>query len=314
MNLDEQVTARLVTALERAATADRLRGLLDTARAELGRAEESVDQVTAGLRDQQAQAQRLETPSVPRWVKFARGTLDEELRVQRAEIDRLRGQLREAYDRLEDAQVETAQLDERLADLADAAAELDQALEAKEEQVLASGDWRITQLRGLRRRHQQLVAERHVVCDLLPLVDQARLELDALVRSARTAMLVSVSTSPVALRDAVDRVGRSRSALDQVRDALADLPSLLPRQPYATPLPRPDLLSPEVVRGISSVYPDLLDLRRAADSQLARLVVVEERLHLETARLDELLAGVAGVRQRLLSASDRSPTRRDRRG
>jgi flagellar biosynthesis/type III secretory pathway chaperone len=303
----DPVRARLLDAVERADVASRLAEELAAARTDLARSTAAIERLRELIEAEQAGVDRLERLGWTRLVSFAQGTVDEDLRVRRAEAAALRDRLRAALGRLEDAQVRAGDLAHQQAEFAGAEDELERALAAAELEVFARGDWRVRQLSGLRRRQESVAAE----SARLQAVRAQATEATATVRELVAVVETAIPIADVQLNSpAIHAVERYRAAgttqLAALWDAVDQLPCRLGDLPPAPPLRHTNLFRPAVLSGLEPRRDELVALHGAAVGQRHRLAVLTGRVEAEIAVRTGQLRDVAGLRQRLLVMPDRA--------
>lgn len=308
MDLGDELSEGLIGAVERSAVAERVAVDLSAARGELSAVERRVARLAERSTTDADGVRSLERRSWSRLVRFARGSLDEDLRLERAEASAARTRLAEASGSLEDAQMSVSLLAARLAEFADAPHQLAQALEATESWVHRHADWRSGQLRGLTRRQAALTngIERLRAVDRT--LTRAVEQLQLLRARVDRALVVGALPGPNALMLAVsEHLEGSRAMINQMWTELEAAPIRLPDLRPAPALPKVDLGTPEIVLGYSTGPLALAEIRRSAYAQVNRLLELDTRLEAEIERRDAQVADVAAIRQRLLMMRSRPP-------
>lgn len=301
LDLGDELSEQLIGAVERAAVAERVTAELSTARAELAAAERRVTRLTELAAAEEGGLRSLEQRSWLRLVRFARGSLDEDLRVERAEAEAARARLVQTSGALEDTQIRVSLLAAHRAEFVDAPYQLAQALDAMETWVHHHADWRSGQLHGLTRRRAALTNGIEQLQTVDATLARAVEDLQLLRAATDRARLAGALPGPNALMLAVtEHLEASRAMINRMWSQLEAAPIRLPDVRPAPSLPKVDLATPEVVLGYSTGPLTLADIRRATDAQLDRLRELDTRLEAEIERRKAQVADVAAIRQRLL--------------
>lgn len=302
----DPVRARLLDAVERAGAASGLAHQLIAARADVARSAAAIDRLRELTEAELADVERLERFGWPRLLSFARGRVDEDLRVERAEAAGMQDRLRVALGRLEDGQVRVGDLARRQAELAGAEDDLDRLLADTERELFARGDWRVRQLSGLRRRRESIAAESAG----LDAVRAQAVEATATVRELVAVVETAIPVADLQVNDAEIRAVERCCAVAMTQlaalwDAADQLPGLLDDLPPAASIRHAYLFRPAVLSSFETRRDELVDLHTAAVGQRLRLAVLTSRVEAEIAVRAGQLREVAGLRQRLLVLPDR---------
>ena len=301
MDLGDQLGEQLIGAVERAAVAERVAAELAIARGELTAVERRVARLTELATAEEGGVRSLEQRGWSRLVRFAKGSLDEDLRVERAAATLARVRLAAESGELEDAQMRVSLLAARLVEFVDAPHQLAQSLDATESWVHRHADWRSGQLRGLSRRRKALTNGIKQLREVDRTLTSAVERLQLLRSEVDRALVVGALPGPNALMLAVtEHLEGSRAMINQMWTELEAAPIRMPDLRPAPALPRVDLGTPEIVLGYSTGPLALAEIRRSAYAQVNRLNELDARLEAEIERRDAQVSDVAAIRQRLL--------------